>query len=138
MRLRDEDGAATTELVLVTPLLIVLLLFVALAGRLALVRGDIEGAARDAARAASIARSAGDAASAAQAAAEANLDRSGTPCGRLEVTPDVSDFRAGGTVAVDVTCHLPLGDLILLRVPATRSVQATAVEVVDVYREVEP
>jgi Flp pilus assembly protein TadG len=137
-RLSEERGAATTELVLVTPLLIVLLLFVALAGRLALVRGDIEGAARDAARAASLARSPSAAAEAARDAAAANLSRSGTPCGQLDVQPDTSDFRAGGTVSVDVTCHVPLGDLILLRVPATRSVQATAVEVLDVYREFEP
>ena len=138
MSLRAEDGAATTELVLVTPVLILLLLFVALTGRLALVRGDVEGAARDAARAASIARTSGEASEAARRAARANLDRSGTPCGRLEVHPDVVDFRAGGTVSVSVTCHVALGDLMLLRVPATRSVEATAVEVVDVYREVRP
>jgi hypothetical protein len=100
------------------------------------VRGDIEGAARDAARAASIARTAGEAGEAATAAARANLDRSGTPCGQLVVDPDVTDFRAGGTVSVSVTCNIPLGDLMLLRVPATRSVEATAVEVVDLYREV--
>jgi Flp pilus assembly protein TadG len=138
VRLRSETGSATTELVLVTPLLIVLLLFVVLAGRLALVRGDVEGAARDAARAASIARSAGEATAASEAAASANLDRAGTPCGRLVVASDVSDFRAGGTVSVSVTCHVGFGDLALLRVPATRAVEATAVEVVDVYREVRP
>lgn len=136
MKLRDERGSATTELVLITPLLIILLLFVTLAGRLALVRGDIEGAARDAARAASIARSAGEAGEAARQAASDNLERAGTTCGRLEVQPDVADFRAGGSVAVSVTCHVALGDLLLLRVPATRSVEATAVEVVDLYREV--
>jgi Flp pilus assembly protein TadG len=136
--LRSEDGAATTELVLITPVLIILLLFVTLAGRLALTRGDVEGAARDAARAASIARTSAQAVSDARAAAAANLERSGTPCGELVVRPDVSNFRSGGSVSVSVTCNVRLGDLMLLRVPATRSVEATAVEVIDVYREAAP
>lgn len=133
----QERGSATTELVLITPVLIVLLLFVTLAGRLALVRGDVEGAARDAARAASIARSARAAGAAATEAATTNLDREGTPCGRLEVESDVGSFRAGGSVAVRVRCHVQVGDLALLRLPVTKTVEADAVEVVDLYREVD-
>jgi Flp pilus assembly protein TadG len=137
VRLRDERGSATTELVLVTPVLILLLLFVTLAGRLALTRGDVEGAARDAARAASVERNPTAAGAAARDAASANLERAGTSCGDLVVVPDTSDFRSGGSVSVTVTCNIRLGDLMLLRIPATRSVTATAVEVLDVYREVD-
>jgi Flp pilus assembly protein TadG len=137
VRLRAEDGAVTTELVLVTPVLIILLLFVVMAGRIALAKGDVEGAARDAARAASIARTAGGAEAAARDAATANLEREGTSCGTLDVVTDLGDFHPGGSVSVTLTCHVGLGDLMLLRLPATKSISATSVEVIDVYREAE-
>jgi Flp pilus assembly protein TadG len=139
VRLRAEDGSATTELVLVTPLLIILLLFATLAGRLALSRSDVQGAARDAARAASIERSPTAARLAAVDAAKDNLERSGTSCGDLRVEPDLTDFQPGGSVQVKVTCQVPLGDLMLLRLPASsKEVAATAVEVIDLYREAPP
>ena len=47
----------TVEFVLVAPLLLVLVLFLVLAGRVVEAHGQVDGAARDAARAASIARS---------------------------------------------------------------------------------
>ena len=51
----DARGSASLELVLVTPVVLLLLLFVVCAGRLAEARADVDRAARDAARAASIA-----------------------------------------------------------------------------------
>jgi Flp pilus assembly protein TadG len=53
---RDETGGVTAELVLLTPLLILLLLLVVAFGRLAGARIEVDGAAAQAARAASIAR----------------------------------------------------------------------------------
>jgi hypothetical protein len=137
VNLRAEDGSATTELVLVTPLLIILLLFATMAGRLALSRSDVQEAARDAARAASIERTADGADAAARAAAQANLEQSGTKCDDLHVEwQDPGDFKPGGSVAFKVTCQVPLGDLMLLRLPGgAKEVSATAVEVIDVYRE---
>ena len=54
-------GSACVELVLLTPVFILLLFFVVVAGRLAVSRNQIDGAARDAAREASTWRSATDA-----------------------------------------------------------------------------
>ncbi len=45
-----ERGSASVELVLMTPVLIVLLLFVVALGRLAAARGEVDAAARDVAR----------------------------------------------------------------------------------------
>ena len=53
---REETGSVVAELVLLTPLLILVLLFVVALGRLAGARIDVDGAAAQAARAASIAR----------------------------------------------------------------------------------
>lgn len=133
-RFTAEHGAAATELVLITPLLLLVLVFATLAGRLVGARGDLVGAARDAARAASIQRSAAAAGPAARTAAEATLADEGFSCGSLIVTTDVSDFRRGGTVAVEVRCDVRLSDLSPLPLPASRTVGADAVEVVDEFR----
>jgi Flp pilus assembly protein TadG len=133
-RRRNQRGAAATELVLITPLVIIMFLFVVLAGRLAVARGDVGGAARDAARAASVARSSGAAAGEAKAAAEASLARRGVTCSPLSVSTDTGSFEPGGTVTVSVRCNVKLSDLSLLMVPGSRLVQERAVEVIDQYR----
>ena len=133
----SETGAATTELALITPALIAFLLLVALGGRLVLAGGDVEGASRDAARAASIERDDGAAEPAAAAAAAATLAGRGVTCRRLDVSADTSDFRAGGSVTVDVSCEVSLTSLSLLRVPGSRTEKASATETIDVFRGVE-
>jgi len=132
-----EGGAAATELVLITPVLISMLLLVALGGRLLLAGGDVEGASRDAARAASLERDRGGAVTAARKTAEASLADRGITCRRLEapLTP-ATDFRPGGTVTVEVSCDVSLASLSLIRVPGQQTVSATATEVIDVYRGV--
>ena len=134
---RDERGAAATELVLVTPVLISLLLLVALGGRLSSARGNVLGAARDAARAASIEREAAAAPQAATAAADAALSGQRLTCRSRTVDTETDDFRPGGTVAVEVACVVSLADLALVNVPGSRTIKARSVEVIDVYRGVE-
>lgn len=130
-----ERGAVTTELVLVTPLILVLLLFVAYAGRVAGARNDAVGAARDAARSASLARSPTAAREAARAAAEATLADQRVICdGGPGVRTDVVHFRPGGSVTVEVRCSLRLADLSLLGLSGARDVTATATEVIDRFR----
>ncbi len=51
-----ERGSAAVELVLATPVLVALMLLAVAGGRLASARGEVDAAARDAARAASIGR----------------------------------------------------------------------------------
>lgn len=133
---QGQRGAAAVELVLVTPVLIVLLLFVVAGGRLADARAQVDAAARDAARAGTQARSAAGAERAGAAAADTRLRDAGVECRSLAVQVDTTGFAAGGTVAATVTCTVELGDLTLLAVPGTRVVTATAAEPVDVYRGV--
>lgn len=134
VRKAPERGSAAVELVLVTPVLVVLLLFVVLLGRLTSARADVDAAARDAARAAAIARSGTDARTRAGAAAEATLTANGVTCRRLTVAVDTADFTPGGTVAANVSCVVDLSDLAGLRVPASRTVAARFVAPVDLYR----
>jgi Flp pilus assembly protein TadG len=134
-RLRsDESGSVTAELVLLTPLLILLLLFVVALGRLAGARLDVDGAAAQAARAASIAADPSAAAAMARQTVSAALGSDDVTCGQLTVSTDTAQFSPGGSVAVTVTCVVGLSDLTGLRLPASESVTSTATSVIDIYR----
>jgi len=134
-RLSDrEAGSVATELVLLTPLLLLMLLFVVALGRTVSARLEVDGAAAQAARAASIARDPATATAMAQQAATTALGSDGVTCAGLTITTDTADFVPGGQVQVTVTCHVDLADLIGLRLPASQSISSTATSVIDVYR----
>lgn len=130
----NDRGSASLELVLVTPVLLLMLVFVVFLGRLAQARGDVDRAARDAARAASIARSPDDAASQGRQAAALTLTSGGVSCRQLDVSIDTSKFDAGGTVSATVTCTVDLADVAELTVPGSRTLSSTFAEPVDTYR----
>ena len=134
-RLRGEEGSATTELVILTPLLILLLLFVVALGRLAGARGDVDGAAAQAARAASIAR---DPTAAATQAAQMALASQHVTCAHLGVAVDTTAFTPGGNVAVTVSCSVDLSTLTGLHLPAHETVTDRFVEPLDRYRSTTP
>lgn len=131
---RREAGGATVELVLLTPALIALLLLVVAGGRVATAQQRVNGAARDAARAASIERDPEAARRAAHATVIATLAQAQLTCTGLDVATDASGFRPGGTVAVRVTCDVRLSDLTLLRLPGIRTMTGRFAHPVDFYR----
>jgi Flp pilus assembly protein TadG len=134
-RRRDERGLATVELVLMTPVLFLVLSFLVVAGRLTTVRGDVAAAARDAARAASRAATFEQATQDATATAEASLGGRDVTCRAVAVQlEDPAAFRAGGTVAVRVSCGVSLADVAIPGLPGERTVEHRSVEVIDVYR----
>jgi hypothetical protein len=122
------------ELVLVTPVLLLLLMLVVLGGRYAQARADVDAAARDAARAASNARAVFGAEVAGRDAARSSLREGGVTCRRLDVVVDAAAFVPGGLVTATVSCTVDLGDLAGLRVPGSRLFSSTFSEPVDVYR----
>jgi Flp pilus assembly protein TadG len=131
---RDDSGSVTAELVLLTPLLILILLFVVALGRLSGARLEVDGAAAQAARAASIARDPSTATATAEQTATAALGSDHVTCAQLTVSTDTAQFAPGGSVAVTVTCTVALSDLTGLRLPASESVSSRATAVIDVYR----
>ncbi len=93
------------EFVLMVPLLLLLLVFLVMAGRIVEAHGEVDGAARDAARAASIARSPQAAQAAANAAVAADIN------GWCQ-DPTVTGFvPASPAVQVHLDCGLNLGFL---------------------------
>ena len=109
--MRAERASATAEAVILTPLLVVFVCFMVALGRLGLARAEVDGAARDAARAASIVADPAQAPAAAQAAAAATLADRHLTCRPLGVDTDTSAFSPGGAVAVTVRCGVRLSDL---------------------------
>jgi len=99
---RGERGSMTVEFVVLTPLLLVLMLFLVLAGRVVEAHGQVDGAARDAARAASLARSPGGAQAAADQAVSADVNGWCSP-------PVIAGFAPGSqAVTVRLNCALDL------------------------------
>jgi Flp pilus assembly protein TadG len=134
-RLRqDERGSAAVELTLLTPLLILLLVFVVLCGRLADTKLRLNDVAHQAARAATLARTPSQATVDARATADAALASAGITCRSLTVSTDTQALRPGSTVTVTVSCGVGLSDLTLLGVPGSRTLETSFSSPVDVWR----
>src|SRR4029077_1833089 len=105
-------------------------------GRFGVAQGDVNGAARDAARAASIARSAGAAQSDGEAAGRAALAEGQVPCQSSTVTVKPGAFTAGSEVTADVTCVVELRDVSQFWTPGSVPIPSRFIAVVDRFRGV--
>jgi Flp pilus assembly protein TadG len=134
-----EEGAASLEVVVLAPVLVLLLGLLVLAGRVALARTSVEQAADEAARSASIARTAAGARRAAEDGAMRALSEQSLRCSRVDVAVDVRGFAVPvgqpARVTATVTCVVALADLALPGFPGSRTVTVTAVSPLDTYRE---
>lgn len=112
-----EAGVSVLEVVLLAPLVIGFIMVLVCFGVLVNAHGDVQGAARDAARMGSLQRDDSTANTQAQAAAVADLANTcaGGPT-VTQVDPNntalpSSDFTAGGLYTVEVSCVIPLSGL---------------------------
>lgn len=128
-----ERGGVTSEVLVLTPALVLLMLFVVFAGRLGQADQDLTQAAAEAARAASLDRG-GDAVAVARRTVANNLAASGVECRALDVAVDGAPPRAGATIAVTARCDVDMTAVAGLGLPRGSVVRASAVEVVDTYR----
>jgi TadE-like protein len=99
------------ELALLTPLLVAFMMVMVGLGRVVEAQSQVEGAARDAARAASLGRSQRGAKAAAESAGKQTL--SGRKWCRRPPRTDVDfqEWRRGGQVSVTVQCEIDLSGL---------------------------
>ena len=134
----SQRGSASVELVLVTPLLVAMLLFVVGVGRLAAANGEVDAAARDAARAAANERSTSAATQAGAAAAAATLEAGGVTCRQLDIAIDTTSFRADGIVGATVTCVVDLEAVAGIGFPAAPTLEGSFTSPIDRYRGVAP
>ncbi|ACY99665.1 MULTISPECIES: TadE family protein [Thermomonospora] len=130
---RDDGGGMSLELVLMTPIFVLFLMLLAAVGRYVDAQSQIDGAARDAVRAASVARSAEQARRLAHRVGTDTLRGTHWCRGGPAIATDTRQWGPGGRVAVTVTCTVDLGDLMFLGLPATRTFTGNAVAPIDTY-----
>lgn len=121
------------EMVLLTPVLMGFVMLIVAFGRYVAVQGDVEAAARDAARSASLQTSAVAADSAARSSVAASLDDL-TTCTRVDVG---GPWEAGGEVVVRLECSVSMSGLGLIGVPYRVEVDAESSVPLDPYRSYE-
>jgi Flp pilus assembly protein TadG len=136
---RAQRGSISVELAVLAPGLVLLLLLVAAGARVVEVQGHIDGAARDAARAASIARSYGQAVAAAEQAAQADLGATSL-CAPGTVAVQVAGYpavpvvtTAGAAVMVTVTCQVDMSPFKALGFGAAKGFTGQAVAPLDPF-----
>jgi hypothetical protein len=125
------------ELALLTPLLVAFMMVMVGLGRVVEAQSQVDGAARDAARAASLARNQQGANEAADDAAEQTL--SGRKWCRQTPVADVdfSQWSRGGQVSVKVHCDIDLTGLSLIGFSPSREMTGTATAPIDTLRRIE-
>lgn len=126
-----ERGSIAVETVLLAPVFLLFLMFLAGAGRLVQAQGEVNGAARDAARAASVQRDHAGAENAAAETARQTLDGS---CASSSSSLAGTEWAEGGQVIVTVICDL---DLSFLGFGASRRLTGDAVAPLETFRRVE-
>jgi Flp pilus assembly protein TadG len=134
-RSRIDNGSVAVEVVLITPVLVVLLLLVVLGGRLTGAQSRVRHAAASAARAASLRSSVTAAEADAVATAQRDLERAHVECAGGPTVELQGSLDPGGRLTVTVRCQVPLRDLGLLGLGRpVHEVSATSVEVIDLRR----
>ena len=144
-RFKSCVGAGAASMILTIPIVFLVVELAVFGGRVAGARGEVQSAARQAAREASFA--AGPATAGGLASTVANASLSNVKVGATDglfqcVSPTVglggaTNFVAGGQVEVDVTCTVPFSDLTTLPVPGVLVVQRSAIEPIDPFRVIE-
>lgn len=132
--MREESGSATAELVVLTPVLVAILLFLVGLGRLGLAESQVHDAVRAAAQAGVVSATPAAAVTAARTAALATLSADRVTCASPEVTVDVSRFVPGGQLRVTLACTVSLTDVALPGVPGSRTLEASLAAPVETYR----
>ncbi|MEW9527025.1 TadE family protein [Microbispora sp. NPDC049125] len=120
----------TVETVMLAPVFLLFLMFLVAAGRVVEAQGEVNGAARDAARAASVQRTLSAAEAAAADTAESSLSGECSP----QVGTSGTDWKEGGIVKITVTCELNLD---FLGFGAVKQMAGSAVVPLEQFRRVQ-
>ena len=125
-----ERGSMAVEIVLLTPLLVMMMFLVVAFGRYVSAEGAAQALARDAVRSATLERN-GEAALAAARSMAAAAEPANLSCAPAELH---GAFVKGGQVTVDVECTVSFRDLGLIGLPGEADVTASSTAPLDEYR----
>jgi Flp pilus assembly protein TadG len=136
VRPASDRGSLTVELVILTPVLLLVVLVVVAFGRVAEADQQVVEAARAGAQVASVQPNGSAAQTDAEREAAVETADPSRTCAVRTVVTDVSHFVPSGYVTVTVACRVPLADLSLPGVPGSTTVQASSTAPIDPYRSV--
>jgi Flp pilus assembly protein TadG len=133
-----ERGAATVEITLLVPVLVIFLGLLVAGGRLWFARTAVTEAAQSSARAASLARTTQQASADGQSAAAGSLSTAGLVCTDRSVVIDTSAFEVPvgtpATVTSAISCRVPFSDILLPGVPGSIQLTGQGAAALDTYR----
>lgn len=124
----------TAEMVVLTPLLVLIALAAIAFGRLESAAAQVSDAARGAAEAAVIWPTTDQANDAAEETAAYALSSDGITCDPYTVNLDTSDWQPGGNLSVTVSCTVSFAEVALPGMPGSRTLTQTVVAPIETYR----
>lgn len=133
-RRKGERGTMAVEMVILTPVLMMLVLLIVAAGRYVSIRGDVEATARDAARAASLEDSHAQASGIAHQVVQKSLE-SDTNC--TAVSLDTATWHPAGSATVRMRCEVSYEGLGLIGLPGSIDINVDSSAPLDPYRRYE-
>jgi Flp pilus assembly protein TadG len=133
---RTDAGSLTVELVVLTPVLLVLVVASLAFGRVSEARQQVVEAARAGAEAAAILPTVGTAQWVGSMNAVIDLIGRTHTCAHVVISVDTGHFEPAGTVTVHVACDVLLSDLAFPGMPGSTVVGASATAPLDPYRSV--
>ena len=133
IRHEDRGAAEVVAAIMIAPVVVGFTVVVFFLGRQVESRASVRTAADSAAQAAARQRDPAAADAAARQTAVEMLGDSSTCAGGPTVVVDLSDFRPGGIVTVDITCATGTDDLAAVAAPS-RTFTGHGAAVIDTYR----
>jgi hypothetical protein len=133
---RSDTGSLTVELVVLTPVLMIVILASLIFGRVSEARQQVVEAARAGAEAASVLPTVGTAQWVGSINAVIDLIGRTHTCAHPVIAIDTSHFYPGGYVTAHVSCLVVLSDIGFPGLPGSTTVSASATAPLDPYRSV--
>jgi Flp pilus assembly protein TadG len=136
--IRPDRGAATVEITLLVPALVIFLGLLIAGGRLWFARTAVVEAAQSSARAASLARTASQSSADGMSAASASMSTKGLVCMDRSVVINTAAFAVPvgtpATVTSTVSCRVPFADILLPGMPGSIQLTGNGSAALDTYR----
>jgi Flp pilus assembly protein TadG len=133
----SDRGSASAELVICTPVLLLLAVVAMALGHLVLEQSQVVDVARAAAEAASVWPTPAAATEAARSVVAEELSGDGLHCTSTVVSVNTSLLQPGGSVNVAIACVVTVAAAGAPGLPGSVTLRASAVAPIEIYREVE-
>ncbi len=129
-----QGGGLTVEMVVLTPLLVLVIMMMVAFGRLERAAGEVTDATRAAAEAGVVWTTPAQATDAAQQTAAEALDGDGVTCSPFATSLDTSHWGPGGSVTATVTCTVSFSAVVFPGIPGSLMLTRHVSAPIETYR----